>query len=666
MFFAGWLIMGKRPAASWLCPVVPCYDGPKPVRTGEWQAPRVTEDMDETTTRHAAQEEAEGKPEATGAAVEQAAAPSEAPAAPPCASDEPVEQADGIEPSEGGEAEEAVAPPGPAKPAGGRGGKRLGNLAALVLLTVLSIFMLAPGIGSMPVTDRDEALFVQASRQMLESGDWIDIRFQTEPRYKKPVGIYWLQVLAAEATGKGADAPIWAYRLPSVIGGVLVVLFAFGIGSLMGGPVTGLLTGLLAMTVVEFGVEARLAKTDAVLAATVLAGQFALAHAYLDIGRRRIFWRNALFWTAIGVGALIKGPLTALVVGLTLLTLSLMGRSTALWRSLSPVKGLLWVAAMVLPWLVAIGWISHGAFFRQSVGGDLLAKVAAGQEGHGKPPGTYLIAAIGLWWPLTALVPLGIGYAWRNRRELRVQYALAWLIPNWLVFEFIPTKLPNYVLPEMVAVALLTAFALVGPGLAATDRWRRWVFAYIAVGAVGFGLGLNGVFVYAEGRADFIGLALGIVAAAIGILAWRLLLANRLWPAVAALVATMMCINTLAYAVLLPGAEKLWLSERLADAAAEIKPCAAPTTLVVDYIEPSVVYRLGTDVQLTSAEKAADTFAAATCAVAFIKDDATPAFLAAFNVAAPGMVVPVPVKAVTARNINGFRLRTMQVFAKGG
>ena len=102
MFFAGWLIMGKRPAASWLCPVVPCYDGPKPVRTGEWQAPRVTEDMDETTTRHAAQEEAEGKPEATGAAVEQAAASSEAPAAPPCASDEPVEQADGIEPSEGG------------------------------------------------------------------------------------------------------------------------------------------------------------------------------------------------------------------------------------------------------------------------------------------------------------------------------------------------------------------------------------------------------------------------------------------------------------------------------------------------------------------------------------------------------------------------------------
>ena len=176
----------------------------------------------------------------------------------------------------------------------------------------------------------------------------------------------------------------------------------------------------------------------------------------------------------------------------------------------------------------------------------------------------------------------------------------------------------------------------------------------------------NGVFVYAEGRADFIGLALGIVAAAIGILAWRLLLANRLWPAVAALLATMMCINTLAYAVLLPGAEKLWLSERLADAAAEVKPCAAPTTLVVDYIEPSVVYRLGTDVQLTSAEKAADTFAAATCAVAFIKDDATPAFLAAFNVAAPGMAVPVPVKAVTARNINGFRLRTMQVFAKGG
>ena len=65
---------------------------------------------------------------------------------------------------------------------------------------------------------------MQSTRQMLETGNYVDIRFQDVPRYKKPVGIYWLQATAAKLTGYGADAPIWVYRLASVggaIGGVV-------------------------------------------------------------------------------------------------------------------------------------------------------------------------------------------------------------------------------------------------------------------------------------------------------------------------------------------------------------------------------------------------------------------------------------------------------------
>ena len=52
-----------------------------------------------------------------------------------------------------------------------------------------------------------------------ESGDLVDIRFQDESRYKKPVGIYWLHNAALALSGQGADAPIWVYRLVSVLGG---------------------------------------------------------------------------------------------------------------------------------------------------------------------------------------------------------------------------------------------------------------------------------------------------------------------------------------------------------------------------------------------------------------------------------------------------------------
>ena len=80
--------------------------------------------------------------------------------------------------------------------------------------------------GALPVTDRDEGRFVQASRQMIETGDWIDIRFQEEPRWKQPAGIYWMQAAAVSAVGEPTAERLWAFRLPSLLGAVLMVFGA--------------------------------------------------------------------------------------------------------------------------------------------------------------------------------------------------------------------------------------------------------------------------------------------------------------------------------------------------------------------------------------------------------------------------------------------------------
>ena len=78
---------------------------------------------------------------------------------------------------------------------------------AAILLIVVAFIALVPGLFQIPPVDRDEARFAQATKQMIETGDYVDIRFQDESRYKKPVGIYWLQaaaVNAAQAVGVGA------------------------------------------------------------------------------------------------------------------------------------------------------------------------------------------------------------------------------------------------------------------------------------------------------------------------------------------------------------------------------------------------------------------------------------------------------------------------------
>src|SRR3954454_14838563 len=84
------------------------------------------------------------------------------------------------------------------------------------VLALLGLILWLPGILSLPALDRDESRFAQSSRQMVESRDLVDIRFGHVPRYKKPVGIYWLQAVATKFAGAGRDDRIWTYRLPSL------------------------------------------------------------------------------------------------------------------------------------------------------------------------------------------------------------------------------------------------------------------------------------------------------------------------------------------------------------------------------------------------------------------------------------------------------------------
>src|SRR5881227_3414450 len=104
------------------------------------------------------------------------------------------------------------------------------------LLAALCFALYLPGIAAIPPLDRDEARFAQASRQMLETGDFLRIRFQDEARNKKPAGIYWLQAGAVAVFSTPASAAIWPYRLPSLLGAMAAVLLTFGLGAALFAP----------------------------------------------------------------------------------------------------------------------------------------------------------------------------------------------------------------------------------------------------------------------------------------------------------------------------------------------------------------------------------------------------------------------------------------------
>ena len=205
--------------------------------------------------------------------------------------------------------------------------------AALVLV-VAALLSFLPGFFTIPPVDRDEARFAQATKQMVDGGDYIDIRFQDEVRYKKPVGIYWLQaavVRTAEAVGvPRATTRIWLYRVPSLIGAIGAVLLTYWTALAFVSRRAALLAGLMmATSIADF--EARPAKTDATPLAMTVAAMGVMARLYLgDRKPPQPGWSAwtlpAIFWTALAGGILLKGPVILLFVGLCAIALAIADR----------------------------------------------------------------------------------------------------------------------------------------------------------------------------------------------------------------------------------------------------------------------------------------------------------------------------------------------------
>src|SRR5579864_9422298 len=158
---------------------------------------------------------------------------------------------------------------------------RLRCLRPYALLAALCLLLYLPGIAAIPPLDRDEARFAQATRQMLETGDFLRIRFQDEARNKKPAGIYWLQAAAVSAFSTPSATAIWPYRLPSLLGGTAAVMLTFGLGAaLFGGGaepngqqhrrIAGI-AAVLVGSALGIVAEVHIAKTDAALLAAVMA-----------------------------------------------------------------------------------------------------------------------------------------------------------------------------------------------------------------------------------------------------------------------------------------------------------------------------------------------------------------------------------------------------------
>lgn len=488
---------------------------------------------------------------------------------------------------------------------------RLARRPRLALL-LLCLALWTPGVLTLPPLDRDESRFAQASKQMLESGNFIDIRFGAVPRYNKPVGIYWLQAATTAAAGLGERDHIWTYRLPSLIGAVAAVWLAFWCASAFLNAEAALLAAALLGATLLLGAEATIATTDAVLLACVLGAQGFLLRAYLAARTDGPTPGHGLAlagWAAFAVGILIKGPVIIGVCAVTILALSLLDRDGRWLGRTRPLMGLALTLALVLPWFAAIWLQSHGQFYQQSLGHDFAGKLEGGQESHGAPPGYFLLLANLTFWPATLFLMPGLMAAIRDRAEPAIRFLLVWAGACWVLFELVPTKLPHYVLPVYPALAMLAAAWALG---AKEDKslWDRVLF-YAA--GVQFALGTAVLAaaavlapgLYGEGTVWWL-TALVCVFAGLGLGALIAFLRRaHLAAAACAFAAVLVFYPTLTLG-LAPRLDQLWVSPRAAAAAKQLAKPGDPPPALAGYVEPSLVFLLGTETRQTDGRGAAE------------------------------------------------------------
>ena len=489
-----------------------------------------------------------------------------------------------------------------------------------LMLLLLCLLLWLPGFFTLPPGDRDESRFAQASRQMVDSGDYVRIRFGEEARNKKPVGIHWAQaasVHVAEALRIGDRTQIWPYRVPSLLGALLGVLATFHWGRALVGRRAAFLAAAMLASCLVLVVETHIAKTDAAMFATVAAAMGLLGRAYLAPGTFTAR-QAAGFWLVLGVSILLKGPIGPMVVALAVLTLAIADRGGRWLKVLRPAWGVPLPLLVVAPWFIAIGLATEGRFFAEAVGGDMLAKVNSGEEAHWGPPGYYLLTFLIAAFPAAFLVLRGLPAAWRDRLNPATRFLLAWIIPSWLVFEAVATKLPHYSLPMFPPLMLLGAAWAMDPLRRPAPRWLRWVgVGALVLGAAGLGLASAVLPWLADRRIDPVAL-LGIPAAALFL--WGVLGEIRRGAmARAGLAAAILVIPLYAVAMggVLPRLSAPWIAPRVAALLAERAPELQPAERlppgrfgVSGFHEPSQLFATGTNTVLLRNGAAAAAFLA--------------------------------------------------------
>ncbi|MFP6667777.1 MAG: glycosyltransferase family 39 protein [Pirellulales bacterium] len=423
-----------------------------------------------------------------------------------------------------------------------------------LLLVAAAGLVFLSNLGAAQLFDEDEPKNAACAYEMQQRGDWITPTFNGELRTDKPILLYWFMLAAYHIFGVGE----FSARLASAVAGVGTVVLTYHIGRRVFNAEVGLWAGLLLCCSLMFAVAARAATPDGLLIffSTLaiwlfVAGSFPV-HEDAEVGAKGLPVKRRAFWAmyaAMGVAVLAKGPIGVLlpmmVIGAYLLCLNTGARAAAngttraertligamswlvqtfwptrIWRyglRMRPLTALIVVAAVALPWYVAVGVQTGGEWPAGFLFKHNLGRYMSPMEGHGGPPFYHVMSIFVGFFPASVFLVPAIFSAGRCLREGDDNGAgyllmLCWILVYVVFFSLAGTKLPSYVTPTHPALAVVTAAFFCrwsGEPSRVRAAWQRLPVVILGVVSVGLIAGLMWVgstFMNGEIKLGLIGL----------------------------------------------------------------------------------------------------------------------------------------------------------------
>lgn len=331
----------------------------------------------------------------------------------------------------------------------------------------MAAFLLLFGLGWLGLTDRDEGSNAEAAREMVESGDWVTPTLNGEPRFAKPVLIYWLISSAYRVLGVSE----FTARLPSALFLLALILLQYRFLTFVRNAFIGLVGGTVLLLNIEMVAIGRMALTDSVLIFWTTLSLYSFWVGLHGDGK----WRHAFWFYYIGMalGMLTKGPIGILVPLLgSLPYVFITRRWNQFWNKGFPLLGLAVFAMLALPWY-GVMWATYGTRYTASAQADTVGRFFIIIGGHGGTLFFYIpIVLVGLF-PWSGFLSAALWQTFKSWRETwRAAsrslaqhpaaheldlFAALWLIGVFVFFSLSATRLPHYIGPIYPAAAILIA-----------------------------------------------------------------------------------------------------------------------------------------------------------------------------------------------------------------